>query len=125
MIEDNVANQSVAKMILESYGATIEFNRWGQDTIADLRALMPIDLILLDMMFPDNVSGFDIFAEIRSQPDLQAIPIVAVTAMDASTAVPRCRALGFSGYVGKPLNMIEFPKLIARVLDGESVWEYR
>ncbi|MCA9903147.1 MAG: response regulator [Anaerolineae bacterium] len=127
MIEDNISNQSIAKMILESHGAQVEFNRWGKETVESLLNLIPVNLILLDMMFPDDISGFDIFTEIRSrpEPEIQAIPIVAVTAMDASSAVPRCRALGFDGYISKPINMSTFPKLIARILDGESVWEYR
>ncbi|MCC6615640.1 MAG: response regulator [Anaerolineae bacterium] len=125
MIEDDIANQSIAKMILESYGANVAFNRWGTDTVADILAFKPVDLILLDMMFPDNVSGFDIFAELHSHPDLQSVPVVAITAMDASQAVPRCRELGFSGYIGKPLNMMTFPTIVARILGGEHVWEYR
>ncbi|MBE0688561.1 MAG: response regulator, partial [Anaerolineae bacterium] len=80
------ANQSIAKMILQSYGAHVELNRWGKNTVADIRATLPIDLILLDMMFPDSVSGFDIFAEICTQPEIQNIPIVAVTAMDTSAS---------------------------------------
>lgn len=127
IVEDNISNQSIAKMILESHGAYVEFNRWGKDTVNDLLACMPVSLILLDMMFPEGISGFDIFAEIRSrpEPEIRAVPIVAVTAMDTSIAVPRCRTMGFDGYIGKPINITTFPKLITRILEGENVWEYR
>jgi CheY-like chemotaxis protein len=80
------------------------------------------DLIILDLMLKDGVSGFDVFQRIREMPQYAQIPIVAVSASDSAVALPRARALGFSGYISKPIDEALFPKQIAQIIAGEQVW---
>lgn len=122
LVEDDIANRAIIQMLLEKHGARTSIERWGTGTVARLRAFMPVDLILLDLMFPDGVSGFDVFDAIRQEPDLAHIPILAVSAMDPSIAIPRTQLKGFNGFIPKPVEYDLFVEQITRVLEGEPVW---
>ena len=122
IVEDDLANRAIVQFMLEKQGARTSIERWGTDTIRRVRAFMPVDLILLDLMFPDGVSGFDIFVELRREQDLQPIPIVAVSAMDPSAAIPKTQNLGFDGFISKPVDYDHFVPQIVSVLEGEAVW---
>lgn len=122
LVEDDLANRAIIQMLLERNGAKTAIERWGTGTLARLRAFAPVDLILLDLMFPDQVSGFDVFDDIRQDEAFKYIPIVAVSAMDASVAIPRTQDKGFSGFIAKPVSYEMFAHQVAKVLAGEPVW---
>ncbi len=122
-VEDDVSNRAIAQMILESQGAIVGFERWGaSSTIPRLRKFMPIDVILLDLMFPGGITGYDVFDAIQREPDLMGIPVVAVSAADPAMEMNRVRDLGFSGFISKPVDMRRFPDQVAAVIAGETVW---
>ena len=123
-IEDNLQNRAIVQLLLEQHGAVISFERWGQtdDVFKRLNALMPVDLILLDLMFPGKVSGYDIFDTIRREPRYAHIPIVAISAADPAIEMDKARAKGFAGYITKPINLMQFPQQILALLAGERIW---
>jgi CheY-like chemotaxis protein len=122
-VEDDPNNRMVVQRILEAAGARVEFEKWGFQEVAlpKLRAYRA-DLILLDLMFPMGISGYDIFDAIRRNMILNHIPVVAVSAADPSIEIPKARSKGFAGFIGKPVDMELFPQQIAAVLNGEPVW---
>jgi CheY-like chemotaxis protein len=69
-----------------------------------------------------ELPGYDIFDEIRSRPQFDAIPIVAVSAADPTIAVPKARKKGFSGFISKPVDDELFPKQLRELIDGKPVW---
>ncbi len=123
-IEDNVSNLALVQMILEQQGAKVYFERWGNeaDIINRLKSFMPVDLILLDLMFAGNISGYDIFDQLRQVPDFDHIPIATVSAADPSIEMPKARAKGFAGYISKPVKLIMFPQQVADLINGQHVW---
>ena len=122
IVEDNSQNRIVYQIMMVRNGARVEFDRWGRDTIARMKTLDKIDIILMDLMLPSGDSGFVIFETIRKDSRFNAIPIVAVSAADPSTALPRTQQMGFSGFIGKPINDDLFPGQLARIIAGEKVW---
>lgn len=122
IIEDNLENRIILRIALTRQGASVEFERWGRDLRSHLDTIKDIDAILLDLMFPNGISGYDIINEIRNIPSLAAVPIVAVSASDPSTAIPRCRAKGFAGFIAKPIDDELFPSQIADIIAGKNVW---
>lgn len=122
IVEDNMQNRLIFQMALIRQGASVDFERWGRDTLYHIQNISRIDLIVLDLMLADGVSGFDIFDQIRALPKYNAVPIVAVSAMDPSIAIPKTRAQGFSGFIAKPIDNVLFPKQLASILEGEKVW---
>ena len=123
-IEDNVSNLALVQMILEQQGAKVYFERWGNeaDIINRLKSFMPVDLILLDLMFAGNISGYDIFDQLRQVPDFDHIPIATVSAADPSIEMPKARAKGFAGYISKPVKLIMFPQQVADLINCHHVW---
>jgi two-component system chemotaxis sensor kinase CheA len=122
IVEDNLTNRSVMQLLLEREGASIAFERWGRETCERLRAFAPVDIILLDLMFPDGITGFDVFDHIRLCGEFGKIPIVAVSAKEPDIAIPEAQAKGFDGFIGKPINRLHFTHQIASILNGESIW---
>lgn len=122
VVEDNLSNRVVFQMMLLVEGATIEFERWGQGAVQRLQRFPDVDLIILDLMLHNGVSGYDIFEEIRQHPEFQKIPIVAVSAADASVAIPKTQHMGFAGFIAKPIDDETFASYLAMILAGESIW---
>ncbi len=122
IVEDNPQNRVVFKLALIRHGAVVEFERWGQESIQQLKRLPQIDLIILDLMLAYGISGFDLFDEIRALPRFEDVPIIAVSAMDSALAIPKLQSKGFSGFIAKPVNIDLFPKQIARIIRGERIW---
>jgi CheY-like chemotaxis protein len=83
---------------------------------------MPIDVLLLDLMLPKGLSGYEVFDQIRAVPGLQDFPIVAVTALDPGIGMNKAREKGFKGYITKPIRANTFGQYIAAILDGKEVW---
>lgn len=123
VVEDNVQNRVVFQMILRKHGASVDFERMGTDTIFRLQNALQVDMILLDLMLADGISGFDLYAEIREKlPNLASVPIVAVSAMEPAIAIPKAQAMGFSGFISKPINSLIFGEQLASIFEGDSVW---
>ena len=111
------------QILLEQHGAKTSFERWGKDTVKRLKAFAPVDIILLDLMFPNNVTGYDIFDRIRMHAEFQHIPIVAVSASDPSVAIPKTKAKGFSGFITKPIEMDLLSITVRRAIERRRLTE--
>ncbi len=122
IVEDDLINRAIIQLLLEKHGAKTAIERWGVDTLKRIHAFMPVDIILLDLMLPHNVSGFDIFDQIKADPNLSHIPVVAVSAMDPAIAIPEAQRRGMNGFIPKPVDYGWFPKQIASILEQESLW---
>jgi CheY-like chemotaxis protein len=122
VVEDNVQNKTIMTMLLEMQGAKVGIDRFGTDTINRLLNFMPVDAILLDLMLPNNVSGYEVFKRIRAVEKLQNIPIIAVSAAEPGEAIPKARSMGFAGFISKPIEFENFGIHIAQIIRGESVW---
>lgn len=120
--EDNLINRSVMQLVLENEGAKVAFERWGKETCERLMAFAPVDVILLDLMFPDGISGLDLFDQIRAMPEFAAVPIIGVSAKDPDIAIVETQAKGFNGFIAKPINRFNLAKQVAAILEGEAVW---
>lgn len=122
-IEDDLANRAIARTILELHGAEMTVDPWGypEITIGKLTRFQP-HVILLDLMLPNQTSGYDVFAAIQRRSNLARIPVIAVSAADATVEIPKTQAKGFKGFISKPLDIRLFPTQVAAVLKGETVW---
>lgn len=74
------------------------------------------------LIYAPTPNGFGIFEQIKTEPRLASIPVIAVTSLDSETMIPKAREAGFSGYISKPINAVELPRQVMRVLRGEKIW---
>jgi CheY-like chemotaxis protein len=122
IVEDQRANAVIVAIALQSRGAEVFIERWGAQAIEHLKQHKDVDLILMDLMLTDGLTGFDVFEQIKAVPDLAHIPIVAVSASDAAVAMKKAQEMGFAGYIAKPISYLTFPETIASILEGKKVW---
>lgn len=123
ILEDNLENRIVYQIIFVHEGIIYEFDRWGRNTIERLKNFAPVDLIILDLMLPNNISGFDVFDQLRKDPKFETTPIIAVSASDPSSTIPKLQEKGFDGFIAKPIENARFVKQLAQILDGEPIWD--
>ena len=69
------------------------------------------DLILLDLGLPE-IDGRDVLREIKSQEDLQDLPVVVLTASDDHEDQVRSEMLAVDGYLLKPVDLDKFLRLV-------------
>lgn len=101
-IEDNEQNMYLVTFILEKHGYQVSTATDGQEGI-DLAAVLKPDLILLDIQLP-KMDGYAVARNLRANPDLANIPIVAVTSYAMAGDRDKALAAGCSGYIEKPIN---------------------
>lgn len=123
VVDDDVVNLAIVTSILRRGGASVYYDVWGANTLAQMKALPRLDIVLLDLMLQrTKLSGYTIFDQIRSDPVMRNIPVVLVTAADSSIELPVARQKGFSGYISKPIDRITFGQHIADAIEGKGVW---
>ncbi|MBK5915019.1 response regulator [Rhodocyclus purpureus] len=69
------------------------------------------DLILLDVMMPE-MDGYEVLQHLREDPTTREIPVIFITAMNATEDEERGLELGAVDYITKPINP---PIMLARV----------
>lgn len=121
MFEDNLENITVQKALLEREGAQVHLFAGG--TTSDVVEMLPIDAIIMDLMIPGDTDGFDFYTMLKNRSELASVPIVAVSAMDASLAVSKAKSMGFAGYIAKPVKLDKFASQIATIISGEAIWD--
>jgi CheY-like chemotaxis protein len=122
VVEDDAKNMAIIAVTLKRHGAIVVQDMWNSGTVEVIEELMPVDMILLDLMLRGGRSGYDIIDKIKSRPGLASIPIVIVSAADASVEMQKARQKGCMGYIEKPINYYTFPRSIATILEGTPVW---
>ncbi|MBV5332509.1 response regulator, partial [bacterium] len=101
---DNDLNQEVAMELLNDAGFTVDLASNGQIALEMLRTDgADYDIILMDMQMP-VMDGLTATREIRKDPRLQHIPVVAMTANALQGARDRCMAAGMNDHVAKPIE---------------------
>ena len=74
------------------------------------------DLILLDLNLP-RMDGHEVLAHIKSDADLQRIPVVILTTSDAEEDVLRSYNLHANAYVTKPVDFERFLRVVRQIDD--------
>ena len=102
VIEDNPASMDLMVYLLQAFGHKPLQARDGMQGIELTRQERP-DLILCDIQLP-VVDGHEVCRQLKSDPDLCKIPLVAVTAYAMVGDREKLLAEGFNGYIGKPIQ---------------------
>jgi CheY-like chemotaxis protein len=74
------------------------------------------DLILLDLNLP-RMDGHEVLAHIKTDADLQRIPVVVLTTSDAEEDVLRSYELHANAYVTKPVDFERFLSVVRQIDD--------
>jgi CheY-like chemotaxis protein len=115
IIEDNEQNLYLATFLLQKSGFNIAAARSGPEGIAEALRIRP-DLILLDIQLP-QMDGYTVARELRRDPALKDVPVVAVTSFAMVGDRERTLEAGCSGYIEKPINPETFAAEIERYIE--------
>jgi two-component system, cell cycle response regulator DivK len=122
-VEDDASGMPIIGVLMRHMGMKSFMNTSGEGVVELARAMKPSpDIIFLDINLP-KTSGYDVLRKIRADEKLKHVLVVAVTAQDADTEIPKCMAAGFDAFIGKPISRSRFPRQLRRILSGEPVWE--
>jgi len=106
VVEDNEANQLLARSVLEREGFRVEIAGNAQEALEKL-SITPPDLILMDVQMP-GVDGLTFTRRLKANQKTAAIPIVALTALAMLGDRERTIDAGCAGYIPKPINTRTF-----------------
>jgi two-component system cell cycle response regulator DivK len=102
VVEDQEDNRQILRDLLGAAGFEMVEAHDGAAAHAMARATKP-DLILMDIQLP-LVDGYEATRRIKADPDLNSIPIIAVTSYALSGDEDKARAAGCNDYVAKPYS---------------------
>ncbi len=117
-IEDNDQNFYLVSFILSAKGYEVLRARDGREGV-DLASTTNADLILLDIQLP-VMDGYATARELRKNPGLAAIPIVALTSYAMAGDREKALAAGCNGYIEKPINPKTFTEQIEQYLPDST-----
>jgi signal transduction histidine kinase/ActR/RegA family two-component response regulator len=107
LVEDNLVNQRVARLLLERWGHSVSVANNGLEALEALDAAR-FDVVLMDMQMPE-LDGVEATRRIRAQ-GISArsgtrLPILAMTANSLEDDRERCVAAGMDEFVAKPIDV--------------------
>ncbi|MBI5667328.1 MAG: hybrid sensor histidine kinase/response regulator [Chloroflexi bacterium] len=115
-IEDDPASRSLVSRTLTHAGYRVLVAERGLEGIDIARRERP-DLILTDINLPD-LSGREVTTKLRSEPQFQTTPIVALTAQSLHEFRDMALAAGITGYLTKPIDVETLPQRVEYYLRG-------
>ena len=118
LAEDNNANVRTFTSYLEAKGYRMLIASDGQQVIALTKAHKP-DLILMDIQMP-VMDGIEAIKQIRLDPDVADIPIIALTALAMTGDLERCLDAGANEYLQKPLKLKQLTTSIQQILNAKK-----
>lgn len=78
------------------------------------------DLILMDLHLPGEMNGLELTQRLKQQPELQHIPVVALTAHDSVEVETAALAAGCSGFLRKPADLRQIRQMLHTFLPGKG-----
>jgi CheY-like chemotaxis protein len=107
VVEDDAIVRGAMQLVLEWEGYRVACAADGREALDYLEESGPPSLILLDLMMP-VVDGWQFRREQQSNPAVADVPVVIVSALDASDAPPA------AGHVRKPFQPEELLEVVRR-----------
>ncbi len=120
IIDDNAKNVTVLARLLSEQAVSSTSVTNSRLLDATLGTTGSLDVIFVDLEMP-GLSGFDILQRLKADARFQSVPVVAYTVHVSE--IHEARQQGFDGFIGKPLDPDRFPGQLARILQGDPVWE--
>jgi two-component system cell cycle response regulator DivK len=120
IIDDNPNNSDALTQLLKRERVAAVAVSSPRDISATLDSLNQVDLVFLDLEFP-NHNGIQLIDELRADERLADTLFVAYTVHISEQNA--ARQAGFHSFLGKPLDVSRFSDQLRRILNGEPVWE--
>ena len=114
IIEDNEKNRKLCRDVLQVKGYRTIESETAEEGLDLARSQTPA-LILMDIQLP-GIDGVTAMKQLKADPDMKKIPIIAITASAMTNNRTAMLAEGFDGYQTKPIALKDFLGEVDRVL---------
>ena len=101
--DDSAMNRAILTEMLGDGYEILEAED-GRQAVSILQTDASIDLLLLDIMMP-NMDGFDVLTMMNKYHWIDEIPVIMISAENASSFVERAYDLGATDYISRPFDM--------------------
>jgi CheY-like chemotaxis protein len=101
LVEDLLDSRELYAQYLTYAGFSVVTAINGHEAIRLAQLLRP-DIVLMDIRLP-GMDGLEATADLKRQPELAHIPVVAITADSSREMAERCRAAGCAAFIAKPI----------------------
>lgn len=81
IVEDDQNLRQILVERLGGMGFSVDEAENGQQALNKIKAVQP-NLVLLDIMLPGGMNGFDVLEQIKANPALKDIPVIVLTNLD-------------------------------------------
>jgi len=115
VVEDNDANRVMLCRRLNARGYATTQAADGRQAL-DAVLKQRFDLVLCDIMMP-GVDGYEVLREMKADPDLAAVPVIMISALDEMAGIVRCIEMGAEDYLQKPYDPVLLHARINACLD--------
>jgi two-component system cell cycle response regulator DivK len=110
IVDDNPQNLKLARVLLRSEGYDVRTAVDAEEALRELETFVP-RLILMDIQLP-GMDGLELTRRLKADPRRHKISVIALTAYAMKGDEIRALAAGCDGYVAKPIDVTELPKLL-------------
>jgi serine phosphatase RsbU (regulator of sigma subunit) len=111
IVDDNASNLGVLSDYLEDHGFTTRIATNGELTLQRAQRIKPA-LILLDVMMPPGIDGFETCRRLKANDCTKDIPVIFMTALTTTEDKLKGFEVGGVDYITKP---IQHEEVLARV----------
>jgi len=112
--EDQDAIRKMIETLVGSSGHEVVGVPTGAKAV-ELASTERFDILLLDLMLPGALDGFDVCTRLRAQDSTKSLPIFVISAMDDPESRDKARDAGATAFYSKPFRPLELLKDIQRV----------
>ena len=120
VVDDTIENLDVFERLMTPLGFEVLSSGSGYDCIRQADQLRP-DLIIIDLLMP-GLDGFEVFTQLRQNPSLASIKLVASSANVSEETIKESLEAGFDDFISKPVVEPLFWNTLERVL--QLKWRY-
>ncbi len=114
-VEDIQDNLALVEKIVTSQEHKLLWAKNAEEGLELAISSQP-DLILLDLGLPDS-DGQTLSVWLRSEPTLEKVPIIVLTAWPEEVARHTVEAYNLDGYLCKPFSVVELVKIMDAALE--------
>lgn len=119
VVDDSPENREMLSRRLRQLGHEVGFAADGVECLEQVRH-HAFDLILLDLWMP-RLDGMAALEQLKADPQLQAIPVIVLSADDDPQTVVRCIALGADDHLRKPCDPVFLRTRISASLEKKRL----
>jgi PAS domain S-box-containing protein len=115
VVEDDEHNRLLLETLLADDGLAATMVADGAAALAAVAARLP-DLVILDILLPGGMDGFEVVRRLKADPRTQPIPIIILTALlDLESRIAGLQA-GAEEFLCKPVDRIELTTRVRNLL---------